>query len=90
MASIVDPSGAGPQISMLKVPEAKLTKNRLHLDIKVSGGRAVPAAVRDPLIRGKVRQLTAIGASVVQEHHVGGELDHMVLTDPEGNEFCVV
>lgn len=90
VASIVDPKGAGPQISMLKVPEAKPAKNRLHMDIKVSGGRAEPAILRNERIREKVQQLTGIGARVVQEYHVGGELDHIVLADPEGNEFCVV
>ncbi len=90
MASIVDPTGAAPQISLLKVPEAKLTKNRLHLDIKVSGGRGEAAALRNKRINGEVKRLSGLGASVVREFHVRGELDHTLLADPEGNEFCVV
>lgn len=89
-ASIVDPAGAGPRISMLKVPEAKLTKNRLHLDIQVSGGRGEPPSARSARIRDTVRRLTAVGARVLREHDIRGALDHIVLADPEGNEFCVV
>jgi hypothetical protein len=38
---IVDPDGRGPRIWFQVVPERKAAKNRLHLDISVSGGRAV-------------------------------------------------
>ena len=38
---IVDPAGRGPRIWFQVVPERKAAKNRLHLDIGVSGGRAV-------------------------------------------------
>jgi predicted enzyme related to lactoylglutathione lyase len=37
-----------------------------------------------------VRRLTAAGATVVAEHEMRGRLDHVVITDPEGNEFCVL
>src|ERR1017187_3263674 len=39
---IVDPGGRGPRIWFQVVPDRKAAKNRLHLDIGVSGGRAVP------------------------------------------------
>lgn len=89
-ATIVDPTGEGPRISMLKVPEAKRTKNRLHIDVQASGGRAVPSSARAERIREKARQLVDAGATVLDEHRIGGELDHLVLADPEGNELCVV
>ncbi|MFP5020073.1 VOC family protein [Pseudonocardia phyllosphaerae] len=89
-AALVDPAGVAPGIGFLRVPERKQGKNRLHLDLKVSGGRSAPAALRGERIRAEVLRLTAIGASVVGEHAIGGELDHVVLADPEGNEFCVV
>ena len=38
--SIVDPRGEGPRIWFHVVPDAKVVKNRLHLDVHVSGGRA--------------------------------------------------
>jgi predicted enzyme related to lactoylglutathione lyase len=34
-------------------------------------------------------ELVAAGATVVQEHSFGDVLDHIVMQDPEGNEFCV-
>lgn len=38
--SIVDPEGDGPRIWFQQVPEGKVVKNRLHLDVKVGGKRA--------------------------------------------------
>ncbi len=45
---------------------------------------------REQLIRGKAVELVAIGARTVREEFDGGEhLGHVVMLDPEGNEFCV-
>jgi len=88
-ASIVDPDGTGPGISFLKVPEPKTAKNRLHLDLKVSGGRDVDPETRRTRILAKVDEVVAAGAAIQAEHVVRGQLDHVVLLDPEGNEFCV-
>ena len=88
-ASIVDPDGVGPGISFLKVPEPKTAKNRLHLDLKVSGGRDVDQEVRRSRIMAKVDEVVAAGATIQAEIAVGELLDHVVLLDPEGNEFCV-
>jgi catechol 2,3-dioxygenase-like lactoylglutathione lyase family enzyme len=88
-ASIRDPEGVRPSISFLRVPEPKVAKNRVHLDLWVSGGRHVDGAVREPLIRAKAEQLLALGATVVEEGAGPQGLDHYVLADPEGNEFCV-
>jgi len=89
-ATIADPAGIGPSITFLKVPEQKSAKNRLHLDLQASGGRHVPADVRLQRITAVVDSLTAIGARTLHEHVRGDDLDHVVLADPEGNEFCVV
>jgi hypothetical protein len=43
---ITDPGGRGLRIWFQVVSEAKTVKNRLHLDICASGGRAVPIATR--------------------------------------------
>ena len=45
---IADPAGRGPRIWFQVVPEKKTLKNRLHLDITVSGGRANPIETRRP------------------------------------------
>jgi hypothetical protein len=89
-AYLVDPAGAAPSLSLLRVPESKVVKNRVHVDLKVSGGRSQPADLRLGRMRAVVDRLVAAGAAVhwVDEHD--GAVDHFVLTDPEGNEFCVV
>ena len=88
-AYICDPAGVQPSISFLKVPEPKTAKNRLHLDLKVSGGRHVDQKQRHARMTAKVSELTAAGATVLREDWLHDHLDHVVLMDPEGNEFCV-
>jgi hypothetical protein len=46
-------------------------------------------AIRERLIRAKVPDLVARGATVVREEYDDEILDHVVMLDPEGNEFCV-
>ena len=88
-AALVDPDGVLPPISFLKVPEGKTAKNRVHLDIRVAGGRPVDQALRERWIREKAAELVAAGATVIREDAFDGQLDHIVMQDPEGNEFCV-
>jgi hypothetical protein len=88
-ASIVDPEGKGPAIGWLRVPEGKTAKNRIHIDIRVAGEGPWDITVRERLIRAKVPELVALGATVVREEHYGEALGHVVMLDPEGNEFCV-
>ena len=88
--TIQPPGGSGPRISFLKVPESKVVKNRVHLDVVVSGGRSVDPVVRTGRIRAKAAELVAAGASVMREDSVAAHLDHLVMADPEGNEFCIV
>ncbi|WP_433604061.1 VOC family protein [Dactylosporangium sp. CA-139114] len=89
-AAIEDPSGAGPRISFLKVPEPKRAKNRIHVDVQVGGGRATPWEERWPKVRAKADRLIAAGATEQAVFDLEGRPDHVVLLDPEGNEFCVV
>jgi hypothetical protein len=62
---LVDPKGAGPDIWFQIVPEPKSIKNRLHLDLRVSGGRAVPLATRRERIDAEVLRLGALGAKKI-------------------------
>ncbi|WTW94196.1 VOC family protein [Streptomycetaceae bacterium NBC_01309] len=89
-AYLTDPDGVGPNISFLKVPEPKTAKNRMHLDIQAGGGRETPWEERVPRVVAAVERLTAAGARVLREDAPEGRLDHVVMADPEGNEFCVV
>jgi predicted enzyme related to lactoylglutathione lyase len=60
-------------------------KNRIHLDLEVAGGDDAGRA-QDELVA-EVGRLVALGATRVD---IGqGEVAHVVLADPDGNEFCV-
>lgn len=88
--SIVDPAGRGPRVWFQQVPEPKVVKNRLHLDLKVGGGHDVPLEVRRQRVTAKVARLADAGATVLRttdEPDAGAYA--VVLRDPEGNEFCV-
>jgi hypothetical protein len=78
-----DPEGVGPRLSLLRVPEPKVAKNRLHLDLRVAG-TGTPEE-RWARITREVDRLTVAGATVLQPHPG----HHVVMADPEGNEFCV-
>ncbi|MCK0113034.1 VOC family protein [Ornithinimicrobium sp. F0845] len=93
-ASIIDPDGNGPAIGWLRVPEGKSAKNRVHIDIRVAGEPPWDWVARAGLIRDKVRELMGAGATKVREELYADEagqqvLGHVVMLDPEGNEFCV-
>ncbi len=78
-----DPTGIGPSLSLLQVSEPKVAKNRLHIDVRVSE-QCAPQDRWSTILR-EVDRLAAAGATEVRrdgDHHV-------VMADPEGNEFCV-
>jgi hypothetical protein len=70
------PDAGHPPLLFQKVPEPKVVKNRVHLDVR--------AEVRAD----EVARLVGLGATVLAEHDLG-ELRWTVMADPEGNEFCV-
>ena len=88
-ASIVDPDGNRPAIGFLRVPEPKTAKNRVHIDVRVAGEPPWDEQEREHLIRSKVTELAGAGAVFVGEQLYGRTLGHVVMLDPEGNEFCV-
>ena len=78
-ASLRSPSGVGPYLEFLRVPGAKVVKNRIHLDVRPYPGGGQRAEVE------RLREHGARPADVGQ-----GEVPWVVLADPEGNEFCVL
>jgi hypothetical protein len=80
--------GDGPRVFFQKVPEPKSAKNRVHLDLQSGGGPSVPLEEQKARIRAEVERLEALGASVVEDNAEMG-VAWTVMTDPEGNEFCV-
>jgi hypothetical protein len=87
---IIDPDGSGPPIWFQVVPELKAVKNRSHLDISVSGGRAFPIETRRQRVDAEAERLAGLGASYVRVLREEG-LDHyaIAMRDPEGNEFDI-
>jgi Glyoxalase-like domain len=77
MSAVVDPDGRGPRLLFQRVPEAKAAKNRVHLDVRAGERRGE-----------KVAELVAAGGREVRAVKESG-LEWVVMTDPEGNEFCV-
>lgn len=75
-----DPAGAGPRIGLQVVPERKLVKNRVHLDLAVASGG----------LEEEVARLAALGASRVRYVENEPSESHWVMADPEGNEFCAL
>ncbi len=88
LAAVVDPSGNGPRVLFQRVPEGKTAKNRVHLDINVSGGGVEPGTGRRQVVAEHVERLVSAGATYLTE--VDEPTGYcVVLRDPEGNEFCV-
>ncbi|MFH0515718.1 VOC family protein [Streptomyces sp. M41] len=69
--------GAG--LLFVTVPEAKTVKNRVHLDLQPQD------RTRDE----EVERLLALGATLVDDRRAPDGRGWAVLSDPEGNEFCV-
>jgi hypothetical protein len=64
-----------PAIWFHVVPDAKVVKNRLHLDVHVSGGGSVPLATRTQRVDAEARRLTDLGATLTGAMSEDG-LDH--------------
>lgn len=67
------------ELVFVPVPEGKTVKNRLHIDLAPAPDESLQDAVDGLVARG------AALADVGQE-----DVPWVVLTDPEGNEFCVL
>jgi hypothetical protein len=87
-AARVDPDGVGPRLYFQRVPEPKTAKNRVHLDLAVSGGRGTPVEERRRQVAAAVERAVAAGATRARAVDEDGE-HWVVLQDPEGNEFCM-
>jgi Glyoxalase-like domain len=87
-SAIVDPEGRGPRIYFQRVPEAKVVKNRVHLDVNVGGGHGTPADERHARVDAAVERLCGIGATKLRPYEEHGEY-WVVMQDIEGNEFCL-
>ncbi|NED05659.1 VOC family protein [Streptomyces sp. SID6648] len=72
------PGPVPPALTFARVPEGKTVKNRLHIDVNPT----------DREQDEEVERLLALGARRADVGQDGASW--VVLTDPEGNEFCVL
>jgi hypothetical protein len=86
--AIVDPEGVRPRLYFQRVPERKVAKNRLHLDVNVGGGTA-SFAERKARVDAEVTRLIALGATNERGAMERDDEYWVRMNDPEGNEFCV-
>jgi hypothetical protein len=87
-SAVVDPEGKRLRLYFQRVPEGKVVKNRVHMDLNVGGGSEAPLEVRRGRVDAEVERLGGLGARVVRPVEEWGEY-WVVMQDPEGNEFCV-
>ncbi len=84
--AVRDPAGVGPRVYFQRVPEEKVVKNRVHLDLNVGGGHGVPEAERRRRVDAAAERLVALGAQRVRSFTERGAY-WVTMHDPEGNEF---
>jgi predicted enzyme related to lactoylglutathione lyase len=78
--AVLPPDGSGiPVLLFIEVPERKTVENRPHLDVGPDD--------RDRA--SEVDRLVELGAAHIRDHIGPRGIGRTVLTDPEGNEFCV-
>ncbi len=76
-AVLTDPARRWSNVSLQRSDEPKQGRNRVHLDLYTTD--------RD----GEVARLEGLGATRVPWEYEEGD-EHVVMADPDGNEFCVV
>jgi Glyoxalase-like domain len=87
-SAIIDPAGVGPRVFFHRVPEPKTAKNRVHLDVRAAVGLA--GEDRIAALEAECERLVGLGASRVQRFDAdAASAGHIVMRDPEGNEFCL-
>jgi len=83
-----DPAGVGPRLFFQRVPEGKVVKNRVHLDVRV--GTGLVGEERVAALEAECARLVPLGATRVRLLVADDENEStLVMQDVEGNEFCL-
>ncbi|WP_030253746.1 VOC family protein [Streptomyces violens] len=88
-SAVVDPKGTGPRLFFRRVPEGKQAKNRVHLDVRAAPG--LDGDERMAALESEAERLVSHGATRLRRHEPAPPLEagHLVMADPEDNEFCL-
>lgn len=88
-SAIEDPEGQGPRLFFQQVPEGKVAKNRVHLDVRAAPG--LSGDERMAALETECHRLVALGASRLRREEPAPPMSDgfIVMADPEGNEFCL-
>ena len=87
--AVEDPDGVGPRLFFQQVPEDKVVKNRVHLDVRAAPGRE--GDERMAALEAEAERLVALGATRLSRTDPAPPMENglIVMADPEGNEFCL-
>lgn len=77
---MISSAGGDQRLLFIEVPDVKSVKNRVHLDLEPAEGR------RDQ----ELERLQGLGAREVADRRRPDGSGWVVLSDPEGNEFCIL
>ncbi|MBZ2198205.1 VOC family protein [Occultella gossypii] len=88
-SALEDPDGAGPRLYFQQVPEDKVAKNRVHLDVRTASD--LRGDERMAALEVECDRLVTLGATRIQrfEPEAPTSIGFIVMADPEGNEFCL-
>ncbi|MET0692558.1 MAG: VOC family protein [Propionibacteriaceae bacterium] len=88
-SAILPIDGDGPRLFFQRVPEGKVAKNRLHLDVRTAPG--LQGDERMAALETEADRLEALGGSRSYRVEPNGAMEAGFITmlDPEGNEFCL-
>ena len=91
---VVEPLGSDledrvPALVFVPVPEAKAAKNRVHLDVRAAPG--LQGEERMTALEAECDRLVGLGAARVRRYEPAPPMSagFIVMTDPEGNVFCL-
>jgi hypothetical protein len=83
-----DPTGVGPRLYFQRVPEGKVVKNRVHLDVRA--GTGLVGDERVAVLEAEGARLVALGATRLYLQLADDENEScLTMQDVEGNEFCL-
>ncbi|QIK73667.1 VOC family protein [Propioniciclava coleopterorum] len=86
--AVHDPDGVGPRLFFQRVPEPKVAKNRVHLDLRAAPG--LEGDDRMHALEARAGELVGRGATRVRLVPPDAlNKGFIVMHDPEGNEFCL-